>query len=153
MNALELKVPPLILALLFALVMWLAAKWLPALALDLPWRHALGGTFAGVGILLVMAAGYAFRKARTTVNPTKPDTSSAVVASGVFRLSRNPMYLGVLLVLAGWAIFLTHALPFLFLPAFVAYMNRFQIVPEERALRAKFGAGYGAYKIAVRRWL
>lgn len=153
MNSLELKVPPLILAPLFAVAMWLAARWLPALALDLSWRHALGGIVAGAGILLVMSAGYSFRKARTTVNPTKPDTSSTVVATGIYRVSRNPMYLGVLFVLAGWALFLSHALPFLFLPAFVAYMNRFQIAPEERALHAKFGVEYESYKINVRRWL
>ena len=153
MNSLDLKLPPLILALLFAVVMWLAAKWLPALALDLPWRHALGGPISVVGILFVMSAGYAFRKARTTVNPTKPETSSTAVATGIYRLSRNPMYLGALLILIGWALFLSHAVPFLLLPAFVAYMNRFQIAPEERALQAKFGAEYETYKFNVRRWL
>jgi protein-S-isoprenylcysteine O-methyltransferase Ste14 len=63
------------------------------------------------------------------------------------------MYVGLLLVLTGWAIFLCHALTFLFLPTFVAYMNRFQIAPEERALSARFGSAYATYKRSVRRWL
>ncbi len=63
------------------------------------------------------------------------------------------MYVGALLALAGWAVFLSNALPFVFLPAYVMYMNRFQILPEERVLSAKFGAEYETYKRTVRRWL
>ena len=153
MNALELKVPPLLLALVLAAAMWLSATQLPSLALTLPWRQGLAITVAGVGLLFVLAAGYAFRKVKTTVNPTKPAAASSVVVTGVYRMSRNPMYVGALLALAGWALYLSHPLPFLFLPAFVAYMNRFQISPEERALSAKFGVEYETYKHAVRRWL
>jgi protein-S-isoprenylcysteine O-methyltransferase Ste14 len=119
----------------------------------LPWRHGLAVIIFGVGILLILAGVYAFQKAKTTVNPTKPAAASSVVTSGVYRLSRNPMYVGFLLALIGWATFLSHTLPFLLLPAFVAYMNRFQISPEERALSAKFGDEYETYKQAVRRWL
>ena len=79
--------------------------------------------------------------------------SSSVVASGVYRHSRNPMYLGLLLVLSGWALYLSNAAPALLLPAFVGYMNRFQIEPEERILAAKFGAPFTDYVAAVRRWL
>ena len=153
MNALELKVPPLILVLVLAVAMWFAAMQLPSLAITLPWRHGLAVIIFGVGILLILAGGYAFQKAKTTVNPTKPAAATSLVTSGVYRFSRNPMYVGFLLGLIGWAIFLSHTLPVLFLPVFVAYMNRFQISPEERALSAKFGDEYEAYKQAVRRWL
>ena len=153
MNALELKVPPLVLVLVLAGVMWFAAMQLPSLAITLPWRYGLAVTISGVGILFIFAGVYAFQKAKTTVNPTKPSAASSVVTSGVYRLSRNPMYVGFLLGLIGWAIFLSHTLPFLLLPIYVAYMNRFQISPEERALSAKFGDEYETYKQAVRRWL
>ena len=153
MNALELKVPPLVLVLVLAVAMWFAAMQLPSLAVPLPWRHGLAVTISGVGILFLLAGGYAFQKAKTTFNPMKPDTASSVVASGIYRVSRNPMYVGFLFVLTSWAIVSSHPLPFLFLPVYVAYMNRFQISPEERALSAKFGDGYDAYKQDVRRWL
>jgi len=96
---------------------------------------------------------YSFQKAKTTFNPLKPDAASSLVASGIYRVSRNPMYVGFLLVLTGWAMWLSHPLPFLFLPIFVGYMNRFQISPEERVLSAKFGEEYDTYKQSVRRWL
>jgi protein-S-isoprenylcysteine O-methyltransferase Ste14 len=152
-DALELKVPPLALALVLAVAMWLAATQLPLLAIVVPWRHGIAITLAGAGFLFVIAGAYAFRKAETTINPTKPATASALVVAGVYRLSRNPMYVGALLALTAWAVLLSHPLPFVFLPAFVAYMNRFQIAPEERALSAKFGAEYETYMRAVRRWL
>ena len=148
MNALELKVPPLVLVLVLAVAMWFAAMQLPSLAFTLPWRHGLAVTISGVGILFLLAGGYAFQKAKTTFNPMKPDT-----ASSCRRVSRNPMYVGFLFALIGWATWLSHPLPFLLLPVFVAYMNRFQISPEERALSAKFGEEYDAYKQGVRRWL
>lgn len=153
MNALELKIPPMGLALLFALAMWGTAMQLPSLAIAMPGHQVLATTISVIGILFVLVAGSAFRTVKTTVNPTKPDATTSLVVSGVYRLSRNPMYVGVLLVLVAWAVFLSHPLPALFLPAFVVYMNRFQIAPEERALSGKFGAEYETYKKAVRRWL
>lgn len=153
MNALELKVPPLALVLAFALLMWLAATQVPVLAFELPARRTIAVIAAGLGAGLVLIAGLGFRRAETTMNPTKPQSTTSVVDSGVYRISRNPMYLGFLLVLAGWAAYLSHVLPFLFLPAYVGYMNRFQIAPEERMLAARFGAGYAHYRQGVRRWL
>jgi protein-S-isoprenylcysteine O-methyltransferase Ste14 len=75
------------------------------------------------------------------------------VTGGVFRWSRNPMYLGMLVALAGWAAYLANATAFLLLPAFVAYLNRFQIRPEEQALLARFGPPYSEYMATVRRWI
>ena len=76
-----------------------------------------------------------------------------MVTWGVYALSRNPMYLGGLIMLLGWAVFLSNALAFLLLPGYVLYINRFQIAPEERALTALFGQQYAAYQVRVRRWL
>jgi protein-S-isoprenylcysteine O-methyltransferase Ste14 len=90
-NALELKVPPLVLVLVLAGAMWFAAMQLPSLAITLPWRHGLAVTISGVGILFILAGVYVFQKAKTTVNPTTPAAASSVVTSGVYRFSRNPM--------------------------------------------------------------
>src|SRR5512134_1559904 len=115
----------------------------PVIALALV---ASGATVACAGVI-------AFRQKRTTVNPLTPAASSSVVSSGVYRFSRNPMYLGFLLALAGWAVYLSNVAAALLLPAFVAYMSQYQIKPEERALLAKFGSEFAQYMSQVRRWL
>lgn len=153
MSALDLKVPPVALAAIIAAAMWLAARSVPSLAVAIPWRPGLALLLAGAGGAMAAAGVLAFRRAKTTVNPMQPEAASSVVAAGVYRVSRNPMYVGILLALAGWAVFLAHVLPFAFLPAFVLYMNRFQIRPEEQALSARFGSGYAIYQRSVRRWL
>jgi len=152
-SALELKVPPVALVLVFAVAMWLVSANVPSLAFGLPWRTVVAVAFVGAGVIITLVGVVAFRKAKTTLNPTKPGTTSAMVTSGVYRLSRNPMYVGFLLALTGWAAFLSHTLAFAFLPAFVVYMNCFQISPEERALTANFGSEFLIYKQSVRRWL
>ena len=133
--------------------MWLARRYAPSLVLDVPWRSAFATGLVLLGFTLALAGVLAFRKAKTTVNPTKPETTSAVVATGIYRLTRNPMYLGMLIVLVGWAVFLGNAISFFVLPLFVLYMNRFQIGPEERVLSEHFGSEYSAYMQSVRRWL
>ncbi len=153
MPGLELKIPPVAVGLIAALSMWLVSAYAPTLVLAIPWRVALAAVLAVLGFAFATAGIFAFRKAKTTVNPMKPETASAVVASGVYRFSRNPMYAGVLVMLGGWAVFLDQALPFFFLPAFVLYMTIFQIRPEERALSAQFGSAYTDYMRTVRRWL
>lgn len=153
MDALELKMPPLALTLVLAAVMWGVATATPVLALVLPWRIELAVVLAAVGLAFAAAGVVAFRRAKTTVNPTAPGTASMLVAGGVYGISRNPMYVGFLLLLAGWAVFLGHVLGYVFPPAFVLYMNRFQILPEERALSERFGRSYLDYLQSVRRWL
>ncbi len=152
MNALELKVPPPLVALVTGLLMWWAAKLVPPLALPGVARIVVAVVFAGVGVGLAMSGVLTFRRAKTTVNPTTPAAASALVRTGVFRFTRNPMYLGLLLCLVAWAIILSSVLALLIAPLFVVYMNRFQIAPEERALAALFGDSFAAYKRDVRRW-
>jgi protein-S-isoprenylcysteine O-methyltransferase Ste14 len=150
---LELRVPPPVVALLAGVLMWLAARALPALDFQLPARRTLAIAIALIGLAIAVYAVFQFRRAGTTPNPMKPHDSATVVATGVYRYSRNPMYLGDLLILAGWAIWLANAAAFLGLPLFVAYLNRYQIAPEERALEARYGAEYTEYRRVVRRWL
>lgn len=149
----ELLVPPVVLVLAFAGLMWLAARATPALDVSLRWAPSAALVCVVAGLAVTVAGVAAFRRARTTVDPTRPHLSSSVVVSGVYRWSRNPMYLGFALCLAGWALHLGNAAAGCFVPAFVLYLNRFQIAPEERALEARFGDAYTAYRRKVRRWL
>lgn len=153
MNQLELKIPPPIVALLIGGAMWLLARYVPSFIFGRMWSLALAPVVAGAGLALALVAMFGFMKAKTTIHPDKPQKTSALVTSGIYRFTRNPMYLGLLLVLAGWAIWLSNAAPFLLLPLFVLYINRFQIGPEERILSAKFGAAYDEYRKTVRRWV
>ena len=101
-----------------------------------------------------MLAGIAsFRQAQTTVNPLKPDTATALVTSGVYGYTRNPMYLGMLAVLLAWAVFLASPAALAGVLGFWWYIGRFQIRPEERALAALFGSSFSDYTSRVRRWL
>jgi len=153
MKTLELKIPPPLVALTVAAAMWFAHRYAPSLDLIIPWRVAMAIALAVLGIALALAGVFAFRKAKTTVNPLKPETTSSVVASGIYRFTRNPMYLGMLVVLVGWAVFLANGIAFGLAPLFMLYMNRFQIGPEERVLSGHFGSEYAQYMQSVRRWL
>ena len=155
MSALELKIPPPLVAAAVAGCMYAAAVLLPAPVLALPpgVRVGMALALAAVGAGFDVAGLLAFRKARTTVNPLTPHRSVAVVSTGVYRFTRNPMYLGLALILLGLAVYLASPWALLGPLVFAAYITRFQIVPEERALQARFGAAYTAYRARVRRWL
>ena len=153
MHVLELKVPPVGVVLVMAALMWLVSGAVPAFGFVFPARDLFAVSLAVAGAVTSAMGVASFWRARTTVNPMKPDSASSLVVSGIYARSRNPMYLGLLVALVGWAIYLSNALAFLLLPAFILYMNRFQIEPEERALASLFGQEFAAYKSRVRRWL
>jgi protein-S-isoprenylcysteine O-methyltransferase Ste14 len=152
-TALELKVPPVAIVFAVAVGMWLLSRSTAALRFAMPGRVAVAVVLAGMGFAISAAGVMHFRRAKTTVNPLNPEAATAMVTSGIYRFSRNPMYLGFLIALTGWAAFLSHVLAFALLPVFVAYMNRFQIMAEERALAAKFGRQFSDYRNSVRRWV
>lgn len=139
--------------LVAALLMWLAARALPSLDFQFPARRTFSVALAVIGLAIAVFAVFQFRRAGTTPNPMKPSESATVVMTGVYRYSRNPMYLGDLLILTGWAIWLANVTAFAGVPLFVLFINRFQISAEERVLQARFGATYAAYRATVRRWL
>lgn len=153
MQSLELKVPPPVVAVLSAGAMWELSLLTPLLEVPAFIRVVAAITIAAAGGAFTLAGVIAFRRARTTVNPMKLQAASSLVCSGVYRVTRNPMYVGLLLVLVAWATFLSSAWALLGPLAFGAYIGRFQIAPEERALSALFGNEYSAYKARVRRWL
>lgn len=153
MRALENRIPPPIVTGLFGLLMWLAACYVPGIDLAYSVRVLVTLLVLAVGIFFSVAGVLSFRQAQTTVNPLKPETASALVRSGIYQYSRNPMYVGFALMLLAWACYLTSPFALLGVLGFVLYMNRFQISPEELALATLFGSEYQAYQSQVRRWL
>ena len=136
-----------------ALLMWLAARLFPFFDFALPWRELFAALLLIGALSIGLAAVYGFHRAKTTVNPLKPEASTALVTGGLYRWTRNPMYLAMLLLLLAWACVVSNWAALAILPLFVAYLNRFQIGPEERALQARFGAEFESYRRKVRRWL
>jgi len=153
MRSLELKVPPPAVALLFGFLMWLASSLLAPVDVPFGPRLAAALVLASLGLVFGISAMVSFRRAKTTMNPTKPAATTSLVTAGPFRLTRNPMYLSLLLYLLGWAAYLFSLPAILFLPIFVLYLNQFQIKPEERMMSSLFGPEYAVYKERVRRWL
>jgi protein-S-isoprenylcysteine O-methyltransferase Ste14 len=153
MHTLELRIPPVVLTLAFCAAMWLLGRVTPFLRFNVQGSRWIALLLVAAGVFVIVLGIAEFNRASTTVNPTQPESSSSVVTSGIYRWSRNPMYAGFLLILAGWAMELASIAAVALLPAFVLYMNRYQIQPEERALTGKFGAEYLAYRQRVRRWL
>ncbi|WP_328700306.1 methyltransferase family protein [Caenimonas soli] len=148
-----MKVPPPAVALLFGLLMWLASSMVAPVAVPFAARVGVAVVLVSAGLTLGVAAMLSFLREKTTMNPTKPGAASSLVTGGVFRFTRNPMYLSLLLYLLAWTSYLSSWLALLFVPVFVLYINELQIKPEERALSELFGAEYASYKARVRRWL
>ncbi len=153
MSTMSLKIPPAVLLVLFSLVMWLVARTAPELSLTLSWSRPVSWLFYVLGVLIIAAGIVSFRLAQTTVDPTRPERASKLVTTGVFKYSRNPMYLGFLLFLVAWVVRLSHPLNLLLLPVFVWYLNRYQITAEEDTLRQLFKQDYNDYCARVRRWI
>lgn len=153
MKSLELKVPPPVLALVIALLMWSVSYLAHSAELIGVTRMVLVAVLAGIGLSLDLWALISFLQVKTTINPMKPRVTSSVVTTGVYRVTRNPMYLGLTFSLSAWATYLWFIVAFLGPVLFIAYINRFQILPEERVLSATFGKEYDAYRQKVRRWL
>ncbi|MCJ7451229.1 MAG: isoprenylcysteine carboxylmethyltransferase family protein [Steroidobacteraceae bacterium] len=153
MRALELKVPPMLLAMLLLVAMWGLSWCVPHLAIPAEARVAAALLISAAGGSFITLGVFAFRRFRTTVDPTRPGKTTSFVSSGVYRVTRNPMYLGALMLLVAWAIFLAAPWAFSGPVFFFLYINRFQIKPEERILAGLFGEEYSRYVARVRRWL
>ena len=153
MGWLELKIPPPVVALAFGLLMWLASSLAAPVTVPPGYGIGVAAVLASIGVLIDVVSLITFWRARTTINPIKPGKTSALVTGGVYRFSRNPMYLGLLLFLFAWAVYLSSWPALMVVPLFVIYINRFQIRPEERVMLSRFGSEYTSYQARVRRWL
>lgn len=150
---LDNRIPPPVMTLLTGVTMIAVAQVTTPTALPAPLRFGLAAAlFAGAGLFGAPAIA-AFRRARTTINPVRIESASTLVSTGIYGISRNPMYVGLAGLLFSLAIGL--ARPWLLLGplAFVLFTTRFQIIPEERAMQARFGDRFTAYRARVRRWL
>lgn len=153
MHSLDHKIPPPVVALICAAFAWLLARATPGFVYLLPGRTPLTVCLVAAGLALDISGLLAFRKAKTTFNPLAPNRSTSIVQSGLYRFTRNPMYLGMVLELLGLCVYFANPLTVAAVVAFVAYITHFQIIPEERLLLEKFGEPYAQYTQSVRRWL
>lgn len=148
-----LQMPPVAVTGIFAVLMWSVSLFTPSVDPALWLRIAGGVALAAMGLSLIAFAVHGFREERTSVNPMDLDRMSAFVTAGIYRVSRNPMYLGMLLCLLAFAWWLANPASLAAAVLFVPAMTRVQIIPEERALLSRFGSDYSAYCRTVRRWI
>ena len=147
------RVPPPIVVVVLGTAIWAVARYVKFGQVESNLLMPCAVVLLTAGLLLMIAAVGSFIAARTSINPLRPMRASRLITTGVFRFSRNPIYLGDLLLLAALAVVLGNAINLVWLGLFVCYINRYQIAPEERALTALFGEAYLQYCAKVRRWL
>lgn len=153
MRLLETRIPAPFVAMAIALAMHFLPQADPlADAIDVV-RLAAIDLSMNLSALVAIAAFAGFIHARTTINPLRPERASVLVTHGIYRYTRNPMYLSLLLLLVAYASYLGTWAALAGPVLYVAYITRFQILPEERVLLSKFGAEYEAYRRRVRRWI
>ena len=144
-------IPPLVM-LFFAGAMYILAQFLPVGQFDFFGRKELAIGLLGLAVLVMALALFQFKKVKTTTNPIDLSKTSSLVTQGIFKYSRNPMYLAMLLILLAFGLKLSNAFNTLVAAGFVYYMNHFQIRFEEEALEKKYGKVYSIYKKNTRRW-
>ena len=150
---LSLKIPPVAQGIVAILLIWLFDRYAPLYHIKFIYQNIVACVLVGIGAIVVLSGVFAFIKLSTTVDPRYPEKASELVIIGIYKYSRNPMYLGILLVITGIAVY-SGALSSIFVvSSFVAFINKYQIVPEEVALQEKFGESYTHYNQNVRRWL
>lgn len=153
LQALELKLPPIVVALVTIMFISLSAWYLPTWRVNIAFKWCLVGLAVLLAAVLGLGGLWAFYQAKTTTMPTQPQQASALVTNGVYRYTRNPMYLGLVCCFIALTIALQQPLAFIWVVVFIVYITLFQIYPEERALITKFGQSYQNYQHRVRRWI
>ena len=153
MLKLSLKIPPVAQGIIALIFIWLFNRYIPIFRIDIVFKGAVSLVIICIGFLVGVSGISAFIKLHTTVDPRYPEKASKLVVVGIYKYSRNPMYLAIVFVLTGISVYLGALSSFLVVFFFVAYINQFQIVPEEQILKQKFGEKYVQYTKQVRRWL
>ncbi|MBA3949919.1 MAG: isoprenylcysteine carboxylmethyltransferase family protein [Acidobacteria bacterium] len=148
-----MRIPPGLVALAGGVAIWSIARYVPASRVVVPGSRVMAIVLGGIGVALTLLGVASFLRARTSVDPLHPEKASTLVVTGIYRFTRNPMYLGFALMLLALAVRLSVWPGGLVVAVFVVYMNRFQIRPEENALDAQFGDAARAYRRSVRRWI
>jgi len=153
MNKLKLKIPPPVLVIISVALMWVLSRYFPFAPHLLPYNYFVAAIFAIAGIGFIAPAVRQFLRAQTTVHPMHPQKTTVLVTEGVYKVTRNPMYVGLWLILNAVGFFLNALTPFVVIVLFLLYIENFQIKPEEEALSQLFGESFEQYKKNVKRWL
>ena len=148
---LKTKIPPPLVTIAFGILIYYSTEIIPSVTFT--FQGFLGALFLIAGLGVMISAILTFRRLQTTINPLQPDTASSLASTGVFKLSRNPMYLAMLLILIALALYTGAVASIFLLPGFIIYISVFQIVPEEQAMRELFSEAYADYCEQVRRWI
>ena len=143
-------IPPPIVTIVFLFVIFFT-KDLFRFSVTLP--SSLGFIIIFAGLMIIFIAARHFKKANTTINPTKPENASVLVSKGIFSYSRNPMYLGMLLIIIGFSIIHNLMAVLVIMPLWVIYITNFQIIPEEEAMEVIFKEDFLNYCKKTRRWI
>ena len=149
----KLLIPPPIQALLSAIMMWLISRYFTHANFSFNGINIFALIFLIIAAIIIILSMYKFKKIKTTISPLRPNKTSSLVNSGIYAYTRNPMYLGLLLILFSTALFLKNLISFLIIPLFILFITKNQILPEEEALENIFGEEYKNYKKKVRRWI
>lgn len=153
LKALETRIPPVLVMLLFANLMLALSEGQGLPFARNAYALTLAVCFALAGLGCIVSGVWRFRSAHTTLDPQHPERSEHLVQNGIYAYTRNPMYVGMLMLLIAWGFLLADVFALLSAYFFLPYMNRFQIEPEERMLEQKFGTDYLVYCVRVHRWL
>ena len=149
----KLLIPPPIQALLSAIMMCLISRYFTHANFSLNGINIFALIFLIIAVIIIVLSMYKFRKIKTTISPLRPNKTSSLVKSGIYEYTRNPMYLGLLLMLFSTALFLKNLISFLIIPLFILFITKNQILPEEETLENIFEEEYKNYKKKVRRWI
>lgn len=153
LSFLELKIPPVLVVFIVALAMYFSPNPIIYFSIEPNLVYYITRALFIVSALVILLGIFCFKKANTTVDPVNPDKTSQLVTFGIYKYTRNPMYLGFAIMLLAMAIKMQTLVALLWLTVFIWYMSRFQIKPEERALTKIFADAYSEYCQQVRRWL
>jgi len=149
----KLLIPPPVQAIVCAACMWVIANRFPSLGFSFGFQQELAIAICIIGIFVDLVSVGLFTKFKTTVSPFSPQKTEKLVTSGLYQFSRNPMYVGMVIILIGIGIWLGNLAAFVLIPGFTWFVTTFQIIPEEEILAEKFGQDYLEYKSRVRRWI
>ncbi len=147
---LETKVPPPLITMVSILIIYLFEREFNFFE---DWNIYISIFFLVFGLMTIALAVFKFAKTKTTVDPTKPSKTSSLVISGIYRITRNPMYLGMLFLIISFTFYKLSLLGAIIIPSFIFYINKFQIEPEEHEMRKKFGENFDKYCKKVDRWI
>ena len=153
MSNFSLKIPPVAQGIIALICIWLLNRYMPIFYFDIAFKGTVAVAIICIGGLVGVLAVAAFIRMRTTLDPRYPPKANKLVVVGIYKYSRNPMYLAIVFILLGITVYLGAFSSLFVIIAFVVYINRFQIVPEEQMLEQKFGNKYLQYTKHVRRWI